>query len=807
MSKYKIEIQVTLIAIIIGAAVITTGYFAYKSLREIVSSIHKETQPDKRLFLMKDIANDLDAVENNVKLYSLTNNRSELRLYDTIQTRIIQNIEELSNMPSNFEEDKILTDSIARLSLEKLDVWQSVLNLHLSVKTTTPSFTEIYSKLEEQKTDTIIGEVEVETDTVKKGLLKRVAQAIGNKKPATTTVLDTTIVERTIEKDSIRQEIQNLETEMAEEEQRAKIRESRLIAENILLTRNINNLISKAENRESAKLIERTKEADERAEVTYKRLAIFTIAAVVLLLIALFVFFNYLRKSRNYQEALQKAKSEAENLAKAKEQFASNVSHEMRTPVNAIYGLAEQLLHHKTDEIVNEQISVIARSASHLKNIINDTLDFSKIQSKKLKIDSLHFSPDEVFSEVMKLERNEASKKGISLNFDVDGDIPEALIGDPMRLKQILINLISNAIKFTDEGYVSLHVKSVKKKYMMYHLEMTVSDSGIGISKENLINIFDEFVQLDNVSGKKYSGTGLGLSIVKKLVELQKGSIDFKSEHGVGTDVKITIPYPEGKKASIKDPKFESVVIPEKYRNMNFLVADDEEFNRFLIKAIFKKWGVKYSEATNGNEAVRAALSENFDVVLMDIRMPNKNGIEATKEILMQKPATSIIAVTATNENVDQEKCFEAGMKGFLQKPFSEKELVNKINSIFRNGSTGIAVKGNTLKVNLDEAKRLANGDDVFFKEMVDLFIKSTNNGLSAIQKSINEKDHDNIAEVCHKMASPCKHFSATDLYSALKKLEESAKNKADWNIIITETSKLETEIAEVNGFFSQAYV
>ena len=508
MSKYKIEIQITLIALIIGAAVVTSGYFAYKSLSSIVFTIHQETRPDNRLFMMKDIANDLNALENNVRLFSLTGNKSDLKLYDTLQNKIIQSIQAIAEVSVENPVERMLTDSLAVLSAEKLDLWNNVLNLHLSAETKTPGFTELYTKLEEQKTDTITREIEVKqrglignifggkkdtlTENVnaeRKGLFRKI---FGGK----ATVIDTTISEVPIEKDSIRQEIQNIETQIAEEDERINRRETELIEKNLVLTKKINQLIAESEKFENASLIAKTNEADQLAEITYKRLALFTIVAVILLLIALFVFLNFLRKSRSYQLALQKAKTEAENLAKAKEQFASNVSHEVRTPVNAIYGLAEQLLQQKTDEKLKEQISVIAKSASHLRNIINDTLDFSKIQSNKLKIDSVHFSPEKVFSEVLNLEQNEANKKGIELNFYSEGEIPPALVGDPVRLKQILINLIGNAIKFTDEGNVTLNVKSIKKKYLMYQLEMIISDTGIGIPKKYIDNVFDEFVQI-----------------------------------------------------------------------------------------------------------------------------------------------------------------------------------------------------------------------------------------------------------------------------------------------------------------------
>lgn len=801
MSKFKVEIQITLITVIIAAVVITTGYFAYKSLSQIVLTVQKNTRPDNRLFLMKDISNELGALENKVRLYSLTRNRSDLQQYDTLQANIILRIEELSELPVPDSVDRVISDSVVHLSMQKLRLWNDILLLHLSAKDESPRFSELYSKLEEQKTDTIIDEILVPVEPAeKKGFFRKI---FGGKDqpPATTTIRDTTFVQRDIAKDSIREEIRNLETEIAEKDRQLNLRESRLIAKNIIITNNLNRLISEAEIREADSLTEKTKQADALAELTYKRLAVFTIVSVVLLIIALFVLFNYLRKSRNYQLALQRAKAEAENLAKAREQFASNVSHEMRTPVNAIFGLAEQLLQQPVDEQIREQVAVIASSAGHLKNIINDTLDFSKIQSQKLKIDTLHFSPERVFAEVITLQQNDANKKGIELRFEKTGELPEALIGDPVRLKQVLLNLIGNAIKFTDEGTVSLKVRSIPKKYRMHHLEMVVSDTGIGIPAENLKDVFDEFVQVENQSGKKYSGTGLGLAIVKKLVELQKGHIDIASQPGTGTVVTVTIPYFEGKTENIKEPEIEKVEIPEWMKAHKVLIADDEEFNRFVIKAILKKWGLPFGEARNGHEAVEMGVHGNFDLILMDIRMPGKNGMEATKEILSQRPDISIIAVSAANELTDREKCLSAGMKDFLLKPFSEKELFDKISAVLLPVSPKNTNERQP-EINLDEARRLAGGDEAFLSEMIQLFLKSTVNGLGEIHKSLEKQNHEAIAEACHKMAAPCKHFHATTLYNLLKQIEDLAKNKASWDEITVLIKKLETGVAGVQKFF-----
>lgn len=792
MSKFKIEIQITLLAVIIAAAVVTSGYFAYKSLSRIVYSIHQETGPDYKLFVIKDIAADLAELENSVRLYILTNNKEDLVPCDTLQDQIAAKLENLKTIIARGGNNVALADSVRQLSEKKLELWKGVLALHKSSKNNQPDFSELYSKLDEQKIDT----VEVEVEAEKKGFLRKIFG--GGKKEVK---VDTTYVERSVESDEIRKEIENLESEMTRKSQRIKILESRLIEQNIVLGNKMSRFIAQIEKNETDNLIEKTNEADRMAELTYKRLAAFSAAAVTLLLVVLFLLFNYLRKSRAYQQALKEAKAEAENLARAKEQFASNVSHEMRTPVNAIYGLAEQLLQQQSDRDVEEQISVIARSASHLKNIINDTLDFTKIQSKKLKIDAVHFSPAEVFSEVITLQKNEAEKKGISLFYTTENKLPEALIGDPMRLKQILINLLSNAIKFTDEGEVSLRVKTWTDKTGRYRMQMQVSDSGIGIPKEDLGHIFEEFVQIENQSGKKYSGTGLGLAIVKKLVEMQDGQIYVSSQPNQGTVVTLTIPFAEGEKYKIEQTRFVTAKVPAWFRDLSVLVADDEEFNRFLMKSIFQKWGTRYKEVTNGADAIEMAKKEDFDLILMDVRMPGKSGMEAAKEILDNKPEITVIAVTATNEQYDKEACKAAGMKGFLLKPFSEKELIKEILNAF---SPKFKNKNKQPKVNLTEARRFANNDETFLKEMTELFIKTTEAGLKEIQQAKNNKENEKIAEASHKMAPPCKHFKADDLYRMLKQLENTAQNNHDWAEMEQQIAELGTEIREVNNYLTK---
>jgi signal transduction histidine kinase/FixJ family two-component response regulator len=811
MAKLRIEFQIMLLAVIIATAVIATGYLAYKSLSKIVNTVQQEANPDYQLFLIKDIAADLANLENVVRLYVLTNDEQNLAPYMELNNRVTERLNDLKITSSS--EYSVLVNNFYKLAVEKLQIWQDVLNLHKSSRGMDTGFTRIYSKLEYTDVDTVITETkergflgglfgkekvmvdtlpadpEIDTiasETKQRGFLKGIFGGVNKVKT------DTILVEKNLERTEIKDEIQNLESLITAKDAQINILESKLIERNGEIGEKLNQLILRRENFEAENRLIKTAEADQLAQLTYKRMAAFSAAAMLLLLVVIFMLFNYQRKSRSYQRALQNAKLEAERLASAKEQFAANVSHELRTPVNAIYSLSEQLHQQSGEGQIKNQLAILASSASHLRSIINDTLDFSKIQTKKLKIDSVHFSPVSVFEEVINIQNIEAAKKGISLKYNPVHPLPDALIGDPLRLKQILINLVGNAIKFTETGEVVLEVRSTNETEDKVNLDFFVKDTGIGISAENIDSIFDEFVQLENVGGKKYSGTGLGLSIVKKLVEMQDGKITLESEPNKGTVVFVSIPCLKGDPEQIE--LNESVIpdIPENFRSSSVLIADDEEFNRYVIKNIFNKWGVRYDEAADGEEAVKMALVKKYDIILLDVRMPRKNGFEAAREIIKADPEATIVSVTASDRKVDREACIKAGMKNFLLKPFSENDLFNVLFPLYNHS---ITIRQEQSDIDPDELEKLGNGDPQFLKEMILLFIKTTEEGLCKIKEAVDAKDLETITETAHRMAAPSKHINAHDLYEKLKKLEY-APHSMDPQII----NDLYTEVKEEAG-------
>jgi signal transduction histidine kinase/FixJ family two-component response regulator len=782
MAKLRIEIQVTLLAVIIAGSVIATGYLAYKSLSNIVFSVQQEATPDYQLFTIKDIASDLATIENSVRLYVLTSEEQNLEPYHNTGESVRN---KLNNLQTNHSPEYAgIVDSFRNLALEKLEIWQGILDLHYFSLNEKPVFNDIYSQLEEPQVDTIF------TETREKGFLKGV---FGKRK----IIVDTLLVEKNLERSQLKNEIQNIESSIKEKNSQINILESKLIERNGEIGKSLNQLVQWGERYESGKRISKIEEAHRLAQITYKRLAMFSAAAMVLLLTVIFLLFNYQRKARAYQRALKNAKEEAENLALAKEQFAANVSHEMRTPVNAIYSLAEQLKMQALDESVRKQLTVLAHSASHLKSVINNTLDFSKIQAKKLSLDAVHFSPASVFEEVAGVQKTEAKNKGIELIYKPDTSLPDALLGDPLRLKQILINLVGNAVKFTETGKVELKVKAETENAQKIWLHFQVADTGIGISKENQQIIFDEFVQTENLSGKKYSGTGLGLAIVKKLVEMQNGTISVESKPGVGTTMSVSIPYLPGDKSQIVHETFFAPEIPIHFKNRAVLIADDEDFNRFVLINILGKWGVKYQEAKNGQEAVSLALLNHFDLIFMDMRMPKKNGLEASQEILKKKPETRIIAVTASDRMADQEASKKAGMAGFLVKPFSEKELFEVVSE-FWNSERSVENMDAEPKINSDDLGKIAASDPGFFKEMILLYFKTSENGLNTLEKAVAEKNWETVSETAHKMAAPSKHLKAENLYKKLKMLENTPVNNLNEKEIYELFSSVKLETNEV---------
>ncbi|GAA4313940.1 hypothetical protein GCM10023149_09890 [Mucilaginibacter gynuensis] len=387
------------------------------------------------------------------------------------------------------------------------------------------------------------------------------------------------------------------------------------------------------------------------------------------------------------EENLTREKEKAEASEKVKQLFLANMSHEIRTPLNAILGFARLLDESKLNKEQHEFIRTIIRSGDNLLVILNDILDFSRIEAGKIIFESLPFKLKDILSSAYNIMQPKALEKHINLTYQTGGDVPAVLIGDAVRLNQILLNLISNAIKFTDNGDVSISVVCAEETADDIVVEFVVKDTGIGIPLDKQDKIFEVFEQAINSSVRKFGGTGLGLSIVKQLVEMQGGTIFLNSHPGAGSAFHFRLSF---KKAKKKDPfaPAETAVVERQDifnrigKGKKVLVVEDNKINQLLVVKVLKKQEFEIDIADNGKIAVEKLEDGHYDIVLMDLQMPEMDGYEATvyiRNMTSPKKNIPIIAMTAHTIKGEYERCLEIGMSDYVSKPFSTTELYSKI--------------------------------------------------------------------------------------------------------------------------------
>jgi signal transduction histidine kinase/DNA-binding response OmpR family regulator/CHASE3 domain sensor protein len=791
--------------IILLGLVSVIGIYTYQQFSSIVKSISNDANSDSILVTSKSLLNYIGDAENSVKSFSLTKDTIYLERFYESADKVDVELLKFENLSKETSLPRYYLDSLDSLINKKFDLLDDLLFLQDQFRVEA-ALNKVANKLDKirrgykeenevsvEKANEIAEHKNAESGKIKLfGFLRRKSKKKKAEQEAIARYNDSIIEAKKLNKDiqfsKINKEVEEVKKEEKSIESLLKNQELELIIADKGITKKIKKYLFLTEEHELLVLAEKTKKARAIMKSTNIQIAVFCIIAGGLILLMFYVIINYVRSNNKYRKALKVAKRKAEDFAFTKEKFIANMTHEIRTPMNTIAGFTEQLAKGPLTFNQNEQLKMVRKSVDHLLYVINDVLDYSKLQSGKLNLECVGFRLKPLTDDIVAITKPLIREKKLTIHceFNVDEDL--LIIGDPYRLRQILLNLISNAIKFTNDGSVTLKVGSLSKEDDNYRLIFEVTDTGIGMSDSQLGKVFEEFEQAEDNITRNYGGTGLGLSIVSVLVDLHKGKINVASKPNGGTSVGVEIPYLKGGINDLEEDFIEGKAINYDFlKGLNILIVDDTFYNRKLLITILKKYKVSYTEATTGQEAIDSVKNKQYDLILMDARMPDVNGLEATIKIREMKISTPVIALTAAVTKEDQVSYRKAGMNGFLAKPFKEQDLLEEINLVLNNSSKFIKStvyksedEDEEVEVDFTELKDLSSGDEVFYKDMLETFLETSTESLESMISASEVKSWEMVAEFAHKACSPCKHLSANKLYQTLKTIELNCRNNKE---------------------------
>ena len=499
------------------------------------------------------------------------------------------------------------------------------------------------------------------------------------------------------------------------------------------------------------------------------------------------------------KDIAESAKLTAENAMKAKQQFLSNMSHEIRTPMNAIIGFTKVVLKTELTEEQKEYLTAIKLSGDALIVLLNDILDLAKVDAGKMIFEMVPFKMALSISAMLHLFETKILEKNIKLVKEYDSNIPGVLVGDPVRLHQIILNLVSNAVKFTSKGKITVGVQMLREDRDSVTIEFSVTDTGIGIAENKIEKIFENFQQASSETSRLYGGTGLGLAIVKQLVEAQGGTVTVKSKIDEGSVFSFVLSFL--KTNSNAEPEAEYLELDKEIKNIKVLVVEDIALNQLLMKTLLNDFGFECEIAVNGKIALEKLQTATYDIILMDLQMPEMNGFEATEYIRGKiNSKIPIIALTADVTTVDLAKCKTVGMNDYISKPVDERLLYSKIVGLVKKNIPVLDQKeddsGQDKKfkcIDLGYLSRRTKSDPALMMQMIALYLEQTPPLIREMKKSLLDKDWSSLYSAVHKIIPSFSIMGiSADFENMAKQVQEYAGRKNQTDGIPDLVSKLE---------------
>ena len=814
---YSKSIRGKVIAIIViaGIAIALSWIILRVAFGQVVDTIEEVSKPNDKLLLLTNLSNDITQIgqyqrklilKNPTKSNPIILPESELlfKRLDTLRTFCADNKLQLDQI-----------DSIKGVMNQYDDLVVNYLKLYADLFSNNPltekfkSLTNlIYANAMKMDSSVIISEKRGITTTTyakpqhvpnakpRTSFLKRFFGLFGNGKDNSnketlrptiqnehTIFTDTVVIsQRDSIKRAIDRSVQNLDKYHRLRSVTLANSELNLIHDANGFINRIRALLRAMEEDEIAKMKANDAVLIKNVQASMINITIIMVLFIIITAILIYLVFSDIARSNLFRKQLLEAKEEAEYLSTVKQRFLSNMSHEIRTPLQSIIGFSEQIM--QQDKPSKASIEAIHYSSEHLLQIVNEVLDYSRIVSGKFTFEKKPFNMNSLLTEVATTMKLQAIEKNIELEYNSKKSYPILYLGDAFRLKQILYNLIGNAIKFTNEGSISLEVESTVKNNSTEFL-FRINDSGIGISEDDLKRIFNEFEQADLSAQHPKAGTGLGLNIVKGLVEQQGGTLTAESTLHKGSSFLVTLVFEntnEAEKIDLKKTRTNKTNFTGKV-----LIVDDDLFMLKFCSMILNKYGIQHTCQASSEKLITEEWDNDISLIFTDIRMPGINGIELCKLLRTKiKKGVKIIALTAHALPDEQQAILEQGFDGLITKPFKEADLISCINEN----------SGETTKLDLSALLSMCMNDPELLQMSLVSFISETTQDMITLRQLVEQQDQNGMMELCHKLAGRIGQVGDMALSVKLRKIEKALKQPCD---LTKETDELNLIMDEIN--------
>lgn len=793
-------------------------YFTYTSYNQLLSSVNELARPNSKLTSLHHTLATISAAESSIRAYSLTNHQEHFKAYlghlDTIESQL----DTLRFLMKGSEVDIAQIDSIAALLKAKQSTMQRFVALKKEQQNLDPSdkaLRQISSAAQAKPLETTIkqhttttitdrvvpaptdrGSLDSGENEDKRGFLSR----LFSRKDKTSqsgesnsqVVVPEINVTREVKVDTnkvaapvaqlakVRRILKDVRRESEQVEATLNAEELTLLQQDKQIMDQIRDIIYELEKHEKELAYQNSTIARNEAQDTSVILLLVGIIGLGSSIAFVVLIFRDVARSNSYKSSLVRTQKEAIQLARAKEAFVANMSHEMRTPLNVILGFTEQMQMHAKTEDQQEHLQAINSAGQHLLHIVNDVLDLSKLEAGKLHLNPAPFSFQQLATELDQAFKLKASSKGVSFISTVSEKVPDVLLGDVLRIKQVFFNLIDNAIKFTHEGKVQISIDLKSQRRNRATVIITVSDTGIGMSKKGLSHIFEEFQQADTSITRKYGGTGLGLNISKKLVEMQGGTISVDSELDKGTSFTVVLPLTIAKhdisQATNNDQTLGA------FKGNSVLLIDDDAYSRTLAELILNKWGLQVYLANDGYEALDLVKKRKFDVVLTDLQLPGVSGKTVSRAIRKYDKEVPILAISANILSNDADFFKGSAITGYILKPYKEDELHQLLASVLKTTNT----VSETVELDselpeqdtanglysIEEIKVFTGEDIQMLQAVLELLVTEQEQNLIQLRAHAEVSNWEKAGTVAHKMITGFRQLRANTVVPYLAELE-----------------------------------